>query len=43
MDLSYQLYSARNATPWPTVFSALAEQGYTQVEALVPCSMMFRH
>ncbi|GLQ17600.1 sugar phosphate isomerase/epimerase family protein [Maritalea porphyrae] len=32
MDLSYQLYSARNATPWPNVFSALAEQGYTQVE-----------
>lgn len=32
MDLSYQLYSARNATPWPNVFAALAEQGYSQVE-----------
>ncbi|MCZ4271561.1 sugar phosphate isomerase/epimerase family protein [Maritalea porphyrae] len=32
MDLSYQLYSARNATPWSKVFSALADQGYTQVE-----------
>lgn len=32
MDLSFQLYSARNFTPWDGIFSKLAELGYTQVE-----------
>ncbi|SFQ97710.1 sugar phosphate isomerase/epimerase family protein [Poseidonocella sedimentorum] len=32
MTLSFQLYSARNFTPWDSVFTRLAELGYTQVE-----------
>ena len=32
MDVSYQLYSARFATPWDGVVTMLAEAGYTQVE-----------
>lgn len=32
MDLSFQLYSARNFQPWRDVFHALADIGYTQVE-----------
>lgn len=32
MDVSYQLYSSRNFTPWNTVLAQLADFGYTQVE-----------
>ena len=32
MDISFQLYSARNATPWDGVVKTLADLGYTQVE-----------
>ncbi|MCY6381182.1 sugar phosphate isomerase/epimerase family protein [Hoeflea prorocentri] len=32
MDLSFQLYSARNFTPWDKVLSYLSQMGYTQVE-----------
>lgn len=32
MDLSFQLYSARNFQPWSKVFAALADYGYAQVE-----------
>ena len=32
MDLSFQLYSARDFTPWDQVVAKLAELGYTQVE-----------
>ncbi|MEM9104457.1 MAG: sugar phosphate isomerase/epimerase [Pseudomonadota bacterium] len=32
MDLSFQLYSARNFLPWDGVVSRLAELGYSQVE-----------
>ena len=32
MDVSFQLYSAREFTPWADVFSMLAGLGYTQVE-----------
>ena len=32
MDISFQLYSARNATPWEGVVKTLAGLGYTQVE-----------
>ena len=32
MDWSFQLYSARNFQPWPSVFDTLARLGYTQVE-----------
>lgn len=32
MDISFQLYSARNATPWEGVVKTLADLGYTQVE-----------
>ena len=32
MDVSFQLYSAREFTPWPDVFAMLAAAGYTQVE-----------
>lgn len=32
MDISFQLYSARNFTPWPDVLRKLADLGYTQVE-----------
>ncbi len=32
MDVSYQLYSSRNHTPWEDVLRHLAEHGYTQVE-----------
>ncbi|CUH68913.1 Xylose isomerase-like TIM barrel [Thalassovita autumnalis] len=32
MDLSFQLYSARNATPWEGVVKTLADLGYAQVE-----------
>ncbi len=32
MDISFQLYSARNFLPWSTVFQRLAALGYTQVE-----------
>ena len=32
MDVSYQLYSSREHTPWEDTFRMLAELGYTQVE-----------
>lgn len=32
MDLSFQLYSARDFQPWSDVFAALAKYGYAQVE-----------
>ncbi|MEM8730732.1 MAG: sugar phosphate isomerase/epimerase [Pseudomonadota bacterium] len=32
MDVSYQLYSARDAGPWADTFKTLAGAGYTQVE-----------
>ncbi|PVB62218.1 sugar phosphate isomerase/epimerase [Labrenzia sp. 011] len=32
MDISFQLYSAREFTPWGPVLERLAELGYTQVE-----------
>lgn len=32
MDLSFQLYSAREFTPWPKVLKTLADLSYTQVE-----------
>ncbi|CUH77526.1 sugar phosphate isomerase/epimerase family protein [Tropicibacter naphthalenivorans] len=32
MDVSFQLYSAREATPWEDVIAKLAALGYTQVE-----------
>ncbi|WP_439561788.1 sugar phosphate isomerase/epimerase family protein [Roseinatronobacter sp.] len=32
MDVSFQLYSARNFTPWDGVLDQLAALGYTQVE-----------
>ncbi len=32
MDFSFQLYSARNFTPWADVLSMIASLGYTQVE-----------
>lgn len=32
MDVSFQLYSAREFTPWDKVLSTLARLGYTQVE-----------
>lgn len=32
MSLSFQLYSARNFTPWEDVLATLARIGYTQVE-----------
>lgn len=32
MDVSFQLYSARNFTPWEDVVKKLAALGYTQVE-----------
>lgn len=32
MDLSFQLYSAREFTPWKDVVNWLADQGYNQVE-----------
>ena len=32
MSLSFQLYSARNFTPWEDVLASLARIGYTQVE-----------
>jgi sugar phosphate isomerase/epimerase len=32
MDVSFQLYSARNFTPWDSVLDHLAGLGYTQVE-----------
>jgi len=32
MNFSFQLYSARNFTPWTVVIPRLAELGYTQVE-----------
>ncbi|WP_419910924.1 sugar phosphate isomerase/epimerase family protein [Hoeflea sp.] len=32
MELSFQLYSARNFLPWDKVLSTLADLGYTQVE-----------
>ena len=32
MDVSFQLYSAREFTPWPEVIEMLANLGYTQVE-----------
>lgn len=33
MDISFQLYSARNFTPWSDVYKTIASLGYTQVEA----------
>lgn len=32
MDVSYQLYSSRDAGPWGDTFQMLAQAGYTQVE-----------
>lgn len=32
MDISFQLYSARNFAPWDSVFDQLAALGYNQVE-----------
>ncbi len=32
MDISFQLYSARNFTPWSDVYKLLADQGYRKVE-----------
>ena len=32
MNISYQLYSSREATPWADVLAHLAQNGYTQVE-----------
>lgn len=32
MNYSFQLYSARNFTPWEQVFKSIANLGYTQVE-----------
>lgn len=32
MQYSFQLYSARNFTPWNKVFESIREQGYSQVE-----------
>ena len=32
MDVSFQLYSARDAGPWPETLKHLAAAGYTQVE-----------
>lgn len=32
MDVSFQLYSARDFTPWDQVIAKLADLGYTQVE-----------
>lgn len=32
MQLSFQLYSARNFQPWPELLAMLAESGYSQVE-----------
>lgn len=32
MDVSFQLYSAREFTPWDSVFERLAKLGYTKVE-----------
>jgi sugar phosphate isomerase/epimerase len=32
MDWSFQLYSARNQTPWPNVLKGLAKAGYKRVE-----------
>lgn len=32
MDVSFQLYSAREFTPWEDVFAMLSAAGYTQVE-----------
>ena len=32
MDVSFQLYSAREFTPWPKVFETVARLGYAQVE-----------
>lgn len=32
MDVSFQLYSARNFSPWDTVLGHLSNLGYTQVE-----------
>jgi sugar phosphate isomerase/epimerase len=36
MEVSFQLYSARNFTPWADVFATLANAGYTQVEGFGP-------
>lgn len=36
MDISFQLYSARNFTPWEDVVRKLADLGYTQVEGFGP-------
>lgn len=36
MDVSLQLYSARNHTPWEAVIKSLADLGYTQVEGFGP-------
>ncbi len=32
MEISFQLYSARGFTPWPSVFKTLSDLGYAQVE-----------
>ncbi|MEZ5449198.1 MAG: sugar phosphate isomerase/epimerase [Thiolinea sp.] len=36
MSISFQLYSARNYTPWSEVLTTLAQLGYTQVEGFGP-------
>lgn len=33
MDLSFQLFSAREFTPWVNVIKVLAGLGYTQIES----------
>ena len=32
MDVSFQLYSAREMSPWEDVIKMIADLGYTQVE-----------
>ena len=32
MDISFQLYSARNFAPWENIYQLLGVLGYTQVE-----------
>lgn len=37
MDVSFQLYSARDFTPWDELYAILASKGYNQVEGFGPC------
>ena len=32
MNVSFQLYSARNFTPWEDIFATISALGYTSVE-----------